>query len=294
MSCVVEKSPPPAFGKPVDAIAQRLGQETDIAPSITILLPVGAIGAGQPGKVCVARPEGGFRHSQRIEEARLEKLLVRHAADDLDDACGNIHALIAISVLVARLPLEWTRHRTESARFQRSAVRPRDLLKLGRTGQAAGVAEHEADRDGANRGFQEEVGIVFFFDNHPFLEQRDVLAHGIVQTDLAFVHEHHDGGTGEHLRHRRDPEDVVFTDRILRFDIRVSEQVLVVNLPALIGNDADDSRQFVLIEIRLKRRRDFGTGWRVAVGSHCGCRRCDQHQAQRDGCEKNSHVLVSL
>src|SRR4051794_6336623 len=50
------------------------------------------------------------------------------------------------------------------------AVRSRDLLKLGRTGQATGMAGHMPDRDRANRGFQQDMRLVFLFDDHPFLE----------------------------------------------------------------------------------------------------------------------------
>ena len=98
---------------------------------------------------------------------------------------------------------------------------------------------------GRTGGLQQDVRLVFLFDDHPFIELRDELGHGIVQADLAFVHQHHDGGAGEHFRHRSDPEDVVFADRFLRLDIRIAQQVLVVNLPVPVGNDADDPRQLV-------------------------------------------------
>jgi hypothetical protein len=63
--------------------------------------------------------------------------------------------------------------------LQGRAVRPRDLLKLGRTGQAAGVAEQVPDRDGANRWLQQDVRLVFFFDDHPLAELRNELGHGV-------------------------------------------------------------------------------------------------------------------
>jgi hypothetical protein len=115
---------------------------------------------------------------------------------------------------------------------------------------------------------------VFFFNDHPFVELRDELAHGIVQADLAFVHQHHDGGAGKHFRHRSNPENVVFADRFLRLDVRVAQQILVVNLPGLVGNDADDSRQLVVIQVRPHGLCDFGAGRWLGF---CGERGCDQN-----------------
>src|SRR5690242_2351203 len=89
----------PHFGKPVYTIAQWLAQKADLAPRVAVLFLVRAVRARQPGHLRLAWPEGGFRHSERIEETLLEKLLVGHAADDLDDACGDVHALVAIGVL---------------------------------------------------------------------------------------------------------------------------------------------------------------------------------------------------
>ena len=108
------------------------------------------------------------------------------------------------------------------------------------------------------------MGLVFFFDHHPFVELRDKLRDRIVQADFAFVHQHHDGRAGEHFGHRSDPEHVVFADRLLRLDIGIAEQIFVVNLAVLVGDDADDARQFVAVQVRLHGRRHFGTGRRVA------------------------------
>ena len=198
-------------------------------------------------------PEGGLLHPQWVEEPLLQELLIRHPADDLDDTGRDIRALVSVGILLAGLPLERAGDRTQRAGLQRSAVRPRDLLEFGRAGQAAGVAEHVPDRDGTHRGLQQDVRSVFFLDDHPLAQLRDVLADGIVQADLALVHEHHRGRPREHLRHRRDPEDVVLGDRLLRLDVRVAEQVSVMDLPILVGDDADGPRELVGVQVRLKR-----------------------------------------
>ncbi len=143
----------PGLGETTSPIAQRFGQEADAAPGVARLVLIRTIGTGEPGDLLLARPESGLRHPKRVEEELLQELLVRHAADDLDDPRGDIHALIAVRVPVAGLPLQWAGHRAQRASLQWSAVRPRDLLELGRVRQAAGVAEHVSDRDGPNRRF---------------------------------------------------------------------------------------------------------------------------------------------
>jgi hypothetical protein len=83
---------------------------------------------------------------------------------------------------------------------------------------------------------------------------------GIVQAHFAFVRQHHDGRPGKHLGHRSDPEHVVFADEFLRRDVGVAEQILVANLAALVGDNADDARQFVAVQVRLHGGRHFRTG----------------------------------
>ena len=126
------------------------------------------------------------------------------------------------------------------------------------------------------------MSLVFFLDDHPFLELRDELGHGIIQADFAFVHQHHDGCAGEHFGHRSDPEDVVFADRFLRLDIGIAQQIPVVNLAVLVGNDADDARQLIAVQVWLHGRRDFGAGgWLVFSGEACSN---DEHSRQQE-CE---------
>ena len=94
------------------AITVRFAQETDASFRVTISLLVRTVGAGQPGDLRLTGPERCFSHAQRIEEPFLQELFVSQAADDLHDARGDVHALVAILILVARLPLQRTRHRT--------------------------------------------------------------------------------------------------------------------------------------------------------------------------------------
>src|ERR1700756_3120525 len=114
----------------MEAVTERFRKEVKAALGKTGLVLVRTVGVGQPGDLCIARPEGGLSHAQRIKKALLQKLLVRQAADDFDQARGDIHALVAILILFARLPLKGTRHGTEGAVLEWRAVRARHLLKL--------------------------------------------------------------------------------------------------------------------------------------------------------------------
>src|ERR1039457_2873582 len=101
----------------MNAITVGLGQKPNVSSDITVLFLVWTVSACQPGNLRFTGPKRRFRHSQRIEEALLQKLFVRHAADDFNDARGDVHALIPVSVLLARLPLERTGHRAQRASF---------------------------------------------------------------------------------------------------------------------------------------------------------------------------------
>jgi len=49
-----------------------------------------------PGDLCIARPEGSLSHAQRIKKAFLQKIFVGHAANDFDDARGDIYVLVSV------------------------------------------------------------------------------------------------------------------------------------------------------------------------------------------------------
>ena len=97
-------------------------------------------------------------------------------------------------------------------------------------------------RYGPNQGFEQDMRRVFFFDHHPLLEQWDKLGDGIIQAHLTFVHQHHDRRASEHLRHRSDPEHVVFADRLPRLHIGIAKEVFVVNFAVLVRNQANHAR----------------------------------------------------
>src|SRR6185503_14118001 len=126
--------------------------------------------------------------------------------------------------------------------------------------EPARMTQQVPDSDWANEGLEEHMVRILFRNHHPIGELRNELCDRIVEAHLAFVHEHHDRRAREHLRHRRDPKHVVVTHRFLRIDIGVAEEVLAMNLACLVRNDADEARQFVTVQVRLYRSRDFGTG----------------------------------
>ena len=89
----------------VNAVAVGFCEENNVPQGVAGLVFVRSVGVGQPGDLRVVRPEGGFRHAEGIKEALLQEVLVGHAADDFNDARGDVDILVAVLILVTRLPL---------------------------------------------------------------------------------------------------------------------------------------------------------------------------------------------
>src|SRR5678815_2756506 len=119
---------------------------------------------------------------------------------------------------------------------------------------------------------------IFFLFYHPLLELRNKLGDWIVETHFAFVGQHHDRSSGEHLCHRSNPEYVAFADWLLRLDIGEADYIPVVNLPDFVRDDADKPRKLVAVEIRLHCSRDLRTCGRVALSSKGACGKGDRQQ----------------
>ncbi len=226
---------------------ERLHQKVNSAPGVAVLLLIWAVSTSQPRNLGITGPKSCFSHSQWVKKTLLQKLLVGHSADDFNDACSDVHALVAILIFITRLPLKRPRHGTERAVLEWSAVRACHLLKLRHSGQATGMAQQISDRHGSNQTLQQSVILILFFHHHPFRQLWNVIGDGIIQGNFAFIHQHHNGCADEHLGHGSDPKHIVFADRLLRLDISIAEEVFVMNLPGLVGNNGYDTRQLVAV-----------------------------------------------
>ena len=254
----------------MNAVAVRFAEVGDAAAGVSGLFFVRTVGTGKAGDLGITGPEGGFFHAERIEEALLQEVFVGHAADDLDDARSDVHALVAVLILLSRLPLERAEDGRDGAGFDGCGIGSGGLLQFRAAGESTGVAQDMTDGDGSGHRFQQDMVRIFLGDDHQFAELRDEFGDGVIKAYFAFIHEHHDGGTGEHLGHGSDPEDVVLTDWLLRLDIGVTDQVLVTHLAGFIRDDADDARDFVTLHVGFHRSGDFGAGGRRGVGGEGG------------------------
>ncbi len=129
-------------------------------------------------------------------------------------------------------------------------------LWLGAVGDAGGVREQVADRDGAFRGNDPDAGLVLDRDGG-LAEGGNEMADRIVQADLAFLEERQHGGAGDGLGLRGDAEDGVGGHLPAGFFIAPADGVLVDGL-AVVQHQGDGAGDLVLIDILLEQMIDTG------------------------------------
>ncbi len=72
--------------------------------------------------------------------------------------------------------------------------------------ESAGVAQDFPHQDRVLRFPEQEVIFILLDDDHLALEFGQVFFHRVVDVYLAFIDEHHQGGSGHRLGHGGDPE----------------------------------------------------------------------------------------
>jgi hypothetical protein len=197
-------------------------------------------------------PEGGVLHAERREEAGLQEVGVGHAADDLDDAAGGVDAGVVVFEFRARLLAKRDAGVVGDLLLQVVGIvglvlGPGELL-VG--GDAAEMAEDFLDGDRVIGGMGCFVGA----DPIDFLlalEFREVLFDGIVEADLAFVDEHHEGGCGYRFGHGGDPEEIVGLHGRLVGEAGIAEGFGVEDL-VFVGDEDDESAGFFLVDVGLE------------------------------------------
>src|SRR5260370_22514573 len=73
-----------------------------------------------------------------------------------------------------------------------------------------------------------------------------------------------------------------------------ASEIRVVTVPVPAGDEGRAPRQLVAVQIRLHRRRNFGTGRRLAFIREGAWSRNDQYETQRDAYEFACHDSVSI
>ena len=121
-----------------------------------------AVDGGHARQLRVGRPERDVLHAERIEDARAEEPIERHARGDLDHAAQRLEAGAgAVGPARARLELERRAAQARNVVGQRLAFLARHLLDVAVAHRAAAEARHVRqqilDRDLALRGHGVEL-----------------------------------------------------------------------------------------------------------------------------------------
>ena len=248
------EQPARRHGETVRAIGEVGLQLAEAAELELLLGGVRLIGLGEARDLRGVGPEGGVGHAQRAEQALLHEVFVGEAADDLEHACGGVDAGVGILVLRARLRGQRSLGIGLHRRGERQAVE-RGLFFGRLERQAADVRKEIADRDRTRAGDRR----ILAGGDPLVLELRQVLLDGVVQRELAFVDEHHDGRGGDALRLRSDPEHGVRLHGLLGLAIRETDRGDVQHL-VLVRDQGHRAGEFFALDERSQDRVGGETG----------------------------------
>ena len=188
--------------------------------------------------------ETGVGHAERIEDALLEKLMERLARDLADEIADHVGGSRVIPGLSGR-ELQRKLRQVFDHRIERPLRQPLGDLQLAiggidigalleAVGQPGGVAQQIDDLHRTRWRPGQERRRVAGDEHTEVLPFRDVFVHGIVERDLALLHQHHEGHAGQRLAHGIDAIDRVFLDGNLALDVGKALHGAVHHLAAAI------------------------------------------------------------
>ncbi len=252
-------------------------------------LPIlGRVDHGEPRRLFLGQAEGRIDHPERLDQPRAQELVQRQARYLLHHHAENV-GVVAIDPLLARLlrhrqlghALHHFRHRfalVGEIPAIDARVAPRTFCRSRAIRNARRMREQVADGDRPPRRHDVVPAADPRRRNRRALPLRQELAERIVQHELAFLHQHHDGDAGQRFRLGSNPEDGVFPHRIARFlvpeAVRFREHVAAVLLDHhhragdLLVGDIGLHRRIELLQPFLRdavlgpAQRRFGLGRR--------------------------------
>ena len=174
---------------------------------------------------------GGLGHRERIEQSLLLELKQPLPGYDLNDPAEDVGR---VAIVPARTRLFGKRQFCETlgelsvikVAVEQAGIRvelSHRAVAVKPIGEARGVAQQVLDRDRTSQRFERERRLAAFIklldaDFHAG-KVRDVFCHGIVEPELAALHQHHRGDRCDRLRHRIKPKDSVRGHRTSGFDV---------------------------------------------------------------------------
>ena len=212
------------------------------------------------------RVERGVLHSQRVEDALLEKGFERFAGDDLDDAAERVDPGVAVGPLAARLELQ--RESGDGLRGfgQRAIALHVDLGKLlGIVRQAARVREQVANLERPAR--------LLIADEGRVRELGQVLRHVIVWAELPFVDENHDGDGRDRLGHRGNAEERVLLHGRLVGEVALAHG-FVIQDAIFVADQRHGTGEVAVVDELLHRGLDAAE--RKVLGRSEGREQCEE------------------
>ena len=213
-----------------------------------------AVGDGDALEFFGGEIEAGVLHAKGAENVFLEEIAECLAGNAFDERAEDI-GVDAVAPGFAGMVLEG-----KLADFGDEVVEARAAPEIGAAvefgeagasveiiDQAAGVGEEVLDGDGGFGGF--ELGIISGAAGHDlhFLELGEVVGHGVVEVEAAFLEEDEDTDAGNDFGHGIDAADGIALHGEALLEIAIAEG-LHVSDAAVAGEEGDDAGVFVLID----------------------------------------------
>ena len=191
--------------------------------------------------------EVGVVHAERIEDAFLQELFERLAADFADEIADHVGGDGIIPGLAGR---EFQRNfrKVLDHRLQRSRLLDLADLHLAiggidvgslleAIGQTGGMPQQIHDQHRPRRRPGQKCRRGAGLENAEVLPFRDVFVDRLVERDAAFLDQHHEGDAGDRLGHRIDAKNGVVLHRGLALDVGKALHRAVDDLAAAIDQE---------------------------------------------------------
>ena len=191
--------------------------------------------------------EVGILHLERLEDAFLQKLFERLAADLADEIADHVGGDGIIPGLAGRKFqrnfCQVVDHRLQRSRFLDLAdfhfaigrIHVGALLEA--VGQTGSVPQEIHDQHRPRRRPGQKCRRGAGLEHAEVLPFRDVFVDGLVERDAAFLDQHHEGDAGDRLGHRIDAKNGVVLHRNLALDVGETLHRTMDDLAAAIDQE---------------------------------------------------------
>ena len=209
--------------------------------------------------------EIGVVHAERLEDALLQKLLERHAADLADEIADHVGGDRIIPGFAGR------KFQRDFGQILDHGLQRAGLLDLAdlffaiggidvgalleAVGETRGVPQQVDDQHRTGQRAGQEGRRVAGDEDAEVLPFRNVFGDRLVERDAAFLEQHHEGHRGDRLGHGIDAENGVVLDRHLALEVGKALHRAVHHLAAAIDQQLGSGKaagvDIALLEVIL-------------------------------------------